>query len=183
MIWSVYGIPLERELEELEKVKDLRKKLQLLLRNRINFIEKNSGSEADLVIKFYDSRIDQLKTEIYLSNFPDLNENNRKRGINSNSLIEKSFDDYLLQPVPNNLIQFLQPILKGAKGRKVALVILALKHKGYLLSYERIMKGLFKAMIFKFGVTGTYSGVSYYLNSNDKKISNKEIEEFSIKLP
>lgn len=67
MIWSVYGIQLEKNLDKVAKEKDISKKMKLLLEMKFDFISKNRGPEADRVIMLYDNEMERLKTELLIS--------------------------------------------------------------------------------------------------------------------
>jgi hypothetical protein len=185
-MWGIHAIQFERNMREVEKEEDLRKRLKMLIQQKADFQRNNRGTIADEVISQYNIEIDKLKEEISIESL--LGSNNIEKTINKhlvpNKLVDKPFEEFLLIPMPVGLIEILHQNLKDAKGKRTATVMLALEKKGYLSTSFRNKRALFEAMKSKFGVSGAYSGVSFYLNRNNKgSITNDEIEALTNILP
>jgi hypothetical protein len=181
-MWGIHTRNFDQELQQVEQESDPVKKLKLLNQKKADFQKNNKGTHADEVIDQYNTEIDKIKAEIEISKTlgSSNNTHDTSKALSNNRKPNKSFKDFLLKELPEKHMHTLRKFLCEAKGKRVATVILALEEKGYLIPNERNKKALFEAMQAEFKVTGTYSGVSNYLNPNNKGFIEKtEIESIS----
>ncbi|OAV71807.1 hypothetical protein Barb4_00414 [Bacteroidales bacterium Barb4] len=93
----------------------------------------------------------------------------------------KEFKEFLQCPDIEKLMNALHPLLDKEKGKMVAIVIMALKKKGYLFISNGKYTQLYRAMSDVFGYIGTYQSINKYM---DKEIiPESEIQDVVERLP
>jgi hypothetical protein len=91
---------------------------------------------------------------------------------------QKSFTDYLIHSSPAALIEKLKPIFAGAKGKQVAIRLVAMRNAKLIAWADGERTHLYAAMRLEFGEIGSDAGINRYLydmRSESFKDGNKEM--------
>jgi hypothetical protein len=95
---------------------------------------------------------------------------------------EKRFEEYLSgnKKSKDTLISKLTPILKNAKGKKAATVLLALHRLGRLVLSERGKQELYDAVNAHFGLALKNQSYQPYIRFDDRGVSYQRITDAEI---